>query len=222
MTDRPIIFSGPMVRALLAGRKTQTRRLATSPLRKCKPGDRLWVRERTMVEEIVAALSGESLILSYDADGARLGPIPLPTRLKRAAVAVGKRLSMGCFREASRLMLIVEDVRFQRLQEISEADAIAEGLFWQEPTDEDRQWAIDRMEDGEGDGTIRGVWIVPGTDCGFGPKPRCPLWGPTPASCYRGLWQSLHTADGERWESNPEIVALTFRVIQQNIDRIAA
>ena len=43
--DIPIIFSAPMVRALLDGCKTMTRRLATSPLRKARPGDRLWVRE---------------------------------------------------------------------------------------------------------------------------------------------------------------------------------
>lgn len=43
--DRGIMFSAPMVHALIAGRKTQTRRMATSPLAKCEPGDRLWVRE---------------------------------------------------------------------------------------------------------------------------------------------------------------------------------
>src|SRR5438477_7174905 len=60
MTDIPIIFSAPMVRALLAGDKTMTRRLAwrqvedklacgvidvPSPWQRVQPGDHLWVRE---------------------------------------------------------------------------------------------------------------------------------------------------------------------------------
>ena len=39
---------------------------------------------------------------------------------------------------------------------------------------------------------------------------------------YATLWNSLHAAEGERWQDNPEIVALTFRVERSNIDQLAA
>lgn len=123
MTDRPIIFAGPMVLALLDRRKTQTRRLASSPLAKCQPGDRLWVRERTMVQVVEAM---PEIGIRYDADGTdRIVAFPAD-RMKQIPVP-GKRLSMGCYREASRLTLVVTDVRLQRLHQISPDDAYDEG-----------------------------------------------------------------------------------------------
>lgn len=114
MADLPIIFSRPMVLALLAGWKTQTRRIlkpdpagtATAP--RWAKGDRLYVRERVRFREgryEYAADQGEA-----DISG------------------VGYRPSIHMPRIASRITLLVTDVRVERLQDISEADAIAEGL----------------------------------------------------------------------------------------------
>lgn len=52
MTDRPILFSGPMVKAILDGKKTQTRRVVKVPdrYRNWQVGDRLWVRETFATE----------------------------------------------------------------------------------------------------------------------------------------------------------------------------
>ena len=111
MTDRPIIFSPTMVRALLAGRKTQTRRLATSPLARCVPGDRLWVRE---------GYAQHAAGFDYRADFAGF-----------SQPAAGPwRPSIHMPRWASRLTLHVEAVRVERLQDIREADAVAEGMNW--------------------------------------------------------------------------------------------
>ncbi|MFN3943907.1 MAG: hypothetical protein ACK4K7_03110 [Allosphingosinicella sp.] len=130
MTDRPIIFSAPMVRALLAGRKTQTRRLATSPLRRCEPGDRLWVRESWYCDHVDCQRGPYLKPPGYDhddllehgfmlfaADDNRWWEGPLPPF----------RPSLHMPRWASRLTLIVEAVKTEPLQAISEADAIAEG-----------------------------------------------------------------------------------------------
>ena len=119
MTDRPIIFSGPMVRALLHGRKTQTRRMEDSPLRKCVPGDRLWVRESWKVHSIYNHLPPRDVPRSkvfYLADD---GYAP------RGSCG---RPSIFLPRWASRMTLVVTDVRFQVLQDIAGSDAIAEGI----------------------------------------------------------------------------------------------
>jgi hypothetical protein len=206
VTDRPIIFSAPMVRALLAGTKTQTRRLATSPLRRCEVGDRLYVRESHYVWD-AGFVDGSGQIIVYMADG------PAPCSFTP---------SIHMPRWASRLTLVVEDVRFQPLNTISDDDAKAEGITFMAPTEEDREWARGYAEENGSEPDIQGVWIVDGIDCGWGRKPRQHMWGPTPASMFQFLWGGLHTAEGQRWQDNPEIVALTFRVVRGNIDRIPA
>lgn len=209
MTDIPILFSAPMVRALLDGRKTMTRRLAWNlagvgpefpgkPARwqRVKPGDRLWVRERTMC---VGVRDGE-IKVSYDADD--FTPevwLPFPDRLKFNP-KVGKRLSMGCYREASRLTLIVETVKIERLQDISEADAIAEGVL---------SWRDDWSQKQAAEMLLRGTEASVETGAG---SPAVRL--------FYLLWTSLHGREG--WKANPEIVAISFRVIKSNIDSAEA
>lgn len=45
--------------------------------------------------------------------------------------------------------------------------------------------------------------------------------GMDPRCWYRDLWDNLHTAEGERWDDNPEIIALTYRVERRNIDTLS-
>jgi hypothetical protein len=131
MKERPILFSGPMVRAILDGRKTQTRRIIkpqpglnnritkagrtiniTDP-KVCdlcpygKPGDRLWVQESWYE----SPMTGEC---KYKADGEIVGWRPRP--------------SIHMPRLASRITLEVTGIRCERLQDISVDDCIAEGM----------------------------------------------------------------------------------------------
>ncbi len=131
MTIRPIIFSAEMVRALLEGRKTQTRRLATSPLRKCEPGDLLYVRETCSAVETHDGFDS----VRYEADQVWRVINDTPEAADRWVQLhhYGNRRganvpSIHMPRWASRLTLRVTDVRFQRVTEIDGIDALAEGI----------------------------------------------------------------------------------------------
>jgi hypothetical protein len=135
MTDRPIIFSAPMVLALLAGRQTQTRRLlkinriddvglvVAEGRLPYHVGDRLWVREE---------FSGERRY-DYNSIPPREWATDTPVwHWADGDPAWGdwtkRRPSIHMPRWASRLMLTVTDVRAHRLQEIENRDCVAEGL----------------------------------------------------------------------------------------------
>ncbi|GAA3266069.1 hypothetical protein [Sphingomonas yabuuchiae] len=183
MTDRPIIFSAPMVRALLTGRKTQTRRLASSPLARCAVGDRLYVREAWAPLSACTHNDPGSQAMAdngfYRADGGTI-----EGQISRWTPSIHQP------RWASRLTLTVVDARIQPLCSITDADAQAEGVQ-----------------------QIAGGWHVPEADL-----PQMP----TAAGAFARLWSSLHRTDGECWCDNPDVVALTFTVTAENIDRMAA
>lgn len=211
MADKPITFSAPMVRALLAGTKTQTRRLVGKPeyygcptgdcphdtqaecnaamaglvdeIARFKAGDRVYVREHWKTTPAYDDLSpsemGGEEPLRYLADDATFN------WAEADGVAVGRhRQAMHMPRWASRMWLEITDVRLQRLQDISEADALAEGALL--------PWT----------GTV-------GSACDDTRTAR---------GEFSALWDSLHTEPGTRWAECPWIVAYTFTVHQGNID----
>ncbi|MBR8030838.1 hypothetical protein [Burkholderia vietnamiensis] len=156
MKERPILFSGPMVRAILEGRKTQTRRVAKEfagrddldailgrfpNQRGCphgEPGDRLWVRETHEVRRIGTELTIGGIPMrryagvAYKADDGRAEvDIDLNTFQELdAKESRGWTPSIHMPRWASRIALEITGVRAERLQSISESDAIAEGAVY--------------------------------------------------------------------------------------------
>ncbi|MBG7376480.1 hypothetical protein I5G56_11935 [Pseudomonas aeruginosa] len=152
MKERPILFTGPMVRAILEGRKTVTRRVVTpqpdflgsmvdpnTPFKTLdaglharitcpygEPGDRLWVREAWAADAQVDAIAPSDLSQGE--------PIWYPADLSVrqtgcSMISKGRvRPSIHMPRWACRILLEITAVRVERLQDISNDQAIAEGI----------------------------------------------------------------------------------------------
>lgn len=225
--DRPIIFSAPMVRALLAGRKTQTRRLLkplgdNTHLQCTGRGDWFWWTpdvNRAHVLQRIPYAPGDRLYvreawrIRFNLDPFPGGPIPEHARrpiwyeADREGPEYGKRVDFGRYRQgrfmlrwASRITLTVTEVRVQRLQEISEADAVAEGVTR-------CAWAEHMANDG------RLEWHVPNVKPGE--YPGLTNAHPSPIGPFSELWESLHGPDA--WDANPWVVAVTFSTERRNI-----
>src|SRR6185312_1490731 len=250
MSDRPIIFSAPMVRALIEGRKTQTRRIlkdapeagfycdpcstglrwvaeGAAPSMPCRLpsriGDRLWVREacgrRAASFLGVEATNGveSAFYIADDEDVLNEAEFNLCPWWRGRGMCSPIHMP----RWASRITLIVTDVRVQRLQEISEEDAKAEGVYFVEPTAEDHEWHREWCAEQGHEAVpsdMQGVWMAPGTRQGWGrtkEQRNREQWGPTAAFAYRCTWNSIHGPDA--WAANPWVCALTFRPILANI-----
>lgn len=152
MKERPILFSAPMVRAILEGKKTQTRRIVRpqplwvadpsvpfktsdanpNEIIRCpygQPGDRLWVKETTLKVEdhgYVGPVYAESDDGRACLDGGLAPSEDDCTEVEPWEIK--RRPSIFMPRSMARIFLEVVSVRVERLQDISEADCWAEGI----------------------------------------------------------------------------------------------
>jgi hypothetical protein len=142
MREIPILFSTPMVKAILEGRKTQTRRVIKYAIRNTQgdflnaryekikppygqPGDILWVREtwadlRGMGFDTPFAYLANSINKHGEEDG--------DSKRCRLDYGVKWKPSIHMPREACRLFLKVKSIRVERLQEITPEDCYKEGV----------------------------------------------------------------------------------------------
>lgn len=198
MKERGLIFTAESVQGILAGRKTQTRRVCPLPIpgdkdcmyalsgeewrekraQQCphgKPGDRLYVKEAYFATEFpqrplicretaVKTPNGYAQVF-YRADSEKWGREPQAWRSP-----------MFMPKWAARIWLEITEVRVQRLQEIGESDAIAEGI------------------------------VKTCTYC-YG------LNEPVPGmrGGYAALWDDINEKRGCSWDSNCWVWALTFK-----------
>ncbi|TDV54429.1 hypothetical protein EC919_104165 [Pseudomonas graminis] len=199
--ERPILFAAPMVRAILEGRKTVTRReVKKQAALDClaagfepaflalpgnsdlcpqgRPGDRLWVRETTEMDEQTSdsvaltryAVDGEPVLYSGCADPEYNGTVAHWDYPRRS------RPSIHMHRWASRIVLEITDVRVERLQAISRSDIRAEGLECPP------ELASDDV------------------------SPNYRDWYP---AAWRDLWESINGAGA--WEANPWVWVVEFK-----------
>ncbi len=225
---KPIIFSTPMVQAILDGKKTQTRRVIkiddapenwkksiagtsivrTSPydakLSRYASSDILWVRETWRdrwgmayanygtgnaypiddVREIEYKAGGNGFFMH----GCNLCP-------DEPTVKWGEwskwRPSIHMPRKAARIFLRVTNVRVERLQDITEEDAIAEGISWlDEACYSNNGWTPTLYD----------------TDSGGSPVFR---------DGFAVLWDSLNAKRGYGWETNPWVWVIEFEKISK-------
>lgn len=228
MKARPILMSGPMVRAILTGQKTQTRRVVKgaslewinwfadednhdrpamfdggaechsgagiyvysdnypdegSVLLKSpygQPGDRLWVKETIRLTENWHDGAKDHDVAVYVADGA-------PTSLDRWTWQRHVLPSIHCPRFLSRITLEIVSVRVERLQDITEADAIAEGCVGFDPEP--------RTEGGT-------IYVRKGVSS-----------KPDPVSHFHVLWESINGPGS--WAANPWVWRVEFKRVTE-------
>ncbi|MGP2519126.1 hypothetical protein ACTUSX_04460 [Pantoea ananatis] len=198
MRERPILLNAEMVRAVLDGRKTQTRRaMRTQPHAGVRNsvfvksgfedghgkelvcpfgavGDRLWVRE-TFATLACGSYEPEKPSWSGSCQEARYRATDRLADLSADIRGYGWRPSIHMPRWASRITLEITGVRVERLQDISHADAKSEGCWY-----------------GRGGGE--------------------PDFAVNPSDHFPTLWASIYGE--ESWQANPWVWVIEFKRVE--------
>lgn len=223
MKERGILFSAPMVLAIMSGLKTQTRRIVKdqnhmqdapksfpayelddgagfgfgneeyewkSPYG--NPGDRLWVRETW-------AWAGDNDFVVYRADYPKCVPVGYENIPDVSEMRWKPSIHM--FRKHSRILLEITSVRIERLQEISEADAFAEGID----------------EDGEVFSLAQNILDNMGA-APPGSSHDIPDSSPAKAE-FKHLWDSINFSRAS-WDENPFVWVVGFKRVTSVDDRL--
>jgi len=218
MTEHPILFSAPMVRAILDGKKTQTRRVVKRQpglgqvFQRCDPHGISWDCVTPAWTRVDGGRSGPQFHFTehcpYGQPGDRLwvresfamidDDEALAGVLYRADgmydgcgpgdFAWTWKPSIHMPRWASRITLELTDVRVQRLQDITPEDCYEEGLRRATKDERTYKWGCDGMD-----------WAD---------------WRISPIDAFHGLWDSINAKRNGgacSWQSNPWVWALTFR-----------
>jgi len=227
MKERGILFKGEMVKAILDGTKTQTRRIVKPQpseniwdcLRGCQPmrrrkyeymgdgsieisikpyafvGDRLYCKEAWATGDKLDKYNATQIAeMAEEAGFEGMNPkCPLlykdDSRIQWGHNDLADFGPFGRWRSprfmpkwASRITLEITEVRVERVQEISEGDARAEGVSWPEGAQESniRKWGSEQ----------------------------------TARMRFADLWDSINAKRGYSWESNPWVWVITFRRMQ--------
>lgn len=189
MKSTPILFSGPMVRAVIERQKRKTRRVvipqSLGGVKRCpygQPGDLLWVRESYRFPRAVDDLKPRDVskfcLTHYSADDDLEGE-SLP------AWAGKLRPSIFLPRWASRLELRITDVAIEPLHAITHEDAIAEGMGYLDDQNRER-WSS----------------VAPPGESHF----------PTPLELFRDTWDALNFRRGYGWETKPFVYVIGFEL----------
>lgn len=241
MKEIPILFSTPMVQAILEGRKSQTRRIAAVPVgdhhgidimnwglskhpyqengkwlynvqsdvddhntfelkpKYGQPGDLLWVRETWGVGSRPDPFEGSVDGIEFKADSRFIDNIEsLPLHQFEDFDygnydKSGWRPSIHMPKSIARIWLQVTDIRVERLQDISEEDAKAEGVEWRIMGPEYKHL--------EGERLYKDYLNPDQTECG-------PIYAKD-SFCY--LWQSINGP--ESWQVNPWVWCISFKIL---------
>lgn len=208
-------MSAPMVRAILEGSKTQTRRAINpqpdggihfepftphgvvngkgEPLecRFGRKGDRLWVRETWNHSNHPDGSYEPDCHVFYRAD---YMDDPLGADLEKSSDSIRRKWKPAIHmpRELSRITLEITKIRVERLQDITEEDAIDEGML--------------SISKADGDKKIHQSDLY-----GFNQSDDITAWSKSPALAYKALWESINGKGS--WDINPFVWVIEFKKI---------